>query len=485
MSLSERVREFLSEPHPDKPGRSIVGGDESLVVAVSGGPDSLTLLHILAQGKVHPAEKLLVAHLDHGLRPGSAGEGEHVRETTRAFGIHCIVERRDVRALATAQGLTLEEAGRQARYEFLASVARTEGASTILTGHTADDQVETVLMNLLRGAGPRGLRGMLPLCPLPGNVDLTLARPLLTTTREEIEAYCRENQLDVIQDESNQDTAFFRNWVRLELLPSIDQRAPGVKRRLLNMSSIVAADYEALDDLTSKAWSSLLIESGTGWQKLDLRAWRALPLSMRRNTLRRALSLLRDDLRDVGFRTIELAREMAEDGQVGTEAILPGAVCLTVGYDDILLTGLNVIKPPLDLPQLPDAEPLPIQVPGRIQLEGGWAISAEISDEVDVDTVLDNQDPWQAFVALKEPIELWIRPVHPGESFQPLGLDGRSAEVREVMINRKIPSAARDRWPVVANDEHLIWLVGHHLDNRSRITGQTIRKIKLVASREE
>jgi tRNA(Ile)-lysidine synthetase-like protein len=176
---------------------------------------------------------------------------------------------------------------------------------------------------------------------------------------------------------------------------------------------------------------------------------------------------------------------MAEDGQVGTEAILPGAVCLTVGYDDILLTGLNVNKPPLDLPQLPVAEPLPIPVPGRIKLEGGWAISAEISDEIDVDTVLDNQDPWQAFVALKEPFVLWVRPVHPGESFQPLGLEGRSAEVREVMINRKIPSAARDRWPVVANDDHLIWLVGHHLDNRSRITEQTIRKIKLVASREE
>ncbi|MGB3716411.1 MAG: tRNA lysidine(34) synthetase TilS [Candidatus Promineifilaceae bacterium] len=483
MSLPDRVREFLSNPHPGEPARPLLGEEDRLIVAVSGGSDSLALLHLLADQNLHPAANLLVVHLDHGLRPTSAEDAAYVRDRAQTLGVRCITDRQDVRAKALSEGMTLEEAGRKARYAFLAMVAKTEGAPVVATGHTADDQAETILMNLLRGSGPRGLRGILPVGNLPGSNDILLARPLLTTTRQEIETYCAAHDLSPIEDKTNLDPAYYRNWIRLELLPKIDERLPGVKERLRQTAEIVTADYELLDGILGDTWSFLVIDSGPGWLRLDLSVWRVLPTSLRRSTLRKAVSLARSDEADIGFRTIELARKVAQSGGVGSEATLPDGVRLTVGYDDLLIAGQGVRAPAVDLPQLPSGAHTILPVPGSVALTGNWVLGAKVIDQIELSEVFGNIDPWRAFISLPEPAELVVRPANEGERFQPLGLDGHSASVQDVMVNRKISSASRSRWPVVASPDHLVWLAGHQVDHRARVTDGRGAVIQLSVER--
>jgi tRNA(Ile)-lysidine synthase len=475
MKLEQRLATFFHEaasagaPPP-------VEATTRLVVAVSGGADSLALLHLLTHSSLHPQKNIVAAHLDHALRPSSAAEAEQVAQWATGWGVSCRLGRVEVGALAAGAGLSLEAAARQARYQFLAGVAAAEGASAVLTGHTADDQAETVLMRLIRGTGVMGLGAMRPVSPLPGGPGLTLLRPLLTTSRAEILKYCRAHDLQPIEDESNADPAFFRNRIRHELLPYLATFNPQIKERLRSLAAIVAADRELLEGLAAKVWPTLRPGSGPGWLALDRPAWLELPLSQRRATLQRALAELAATGEEIGFLTLEQARQVAERGQTGAESHLPAALLLTVGYGRLYLSAGPL---PLDQwPQLPAAEAYPLVVPGHLPLAAGWRLEARAVTDVGPLAITANEDPLQAFLDASA-APLTVRPRNAGERFQPLGMAGASAALKEVMINRKIPAAARPLWPIVATPDHLAWLAGHTLDERVRVMPATSQLIHL------
>jgi len=386
---------------------------ETLVVGVSGGPDSAALLHALRQ--LLPPTALIVAHFDHGLRPGSAGEAEQV--AMMAGGLRFRAGRADVAAQARAGRLSLEEAGRVARYDFLAGVARAERAKAVAVGHNADDQAETILMHVLRGSGTAGLRGMTTATPLPGHADLWLWRPLLAITRQEIEAYCREHQLAVINDPTNSDQTYLRNRLRHDLLPALERANPRLRDRLREMAQVVAADEELA---------------------------------------------------------------VAETGHTGARAALPGGLTLFVGYDSLLLAG-ELLPAVGEYPQLLSAEPVPLPVPGALDLAGGWRITAEWA-VADLFTITANDDSWTASIAATAATELHVRGRREGEWLRPLGLEGET-RLKEIMINRKIPAHARALWPVVANHEHAVWLPGHVLDDRAQVMSDDGRVVRLWCRR--
>ena len=212
--------------------------DRPLVVGVSGGPDSLALLHILQQ---QGSELLIVAHLDHGLRADSKTDAADLAELVGSWGLPFHGRRVDVAALAESRGWSVEEAGRNARYLFLAEVARLAHTDQIAVGHNADDQAETILLHLLRGSGLGGLRGMSPAGSVPGAPEMTLLRPLLTITRAEIEAYCARHGLQPALDHSNLDTTYLRNRLRHELLPQLASHNLQIARHLRQMGLIAGA----------------------------------------------------------------------------------------------------------------------------------------------------------------------------------------------------------------------------------------------------
>jgi len=464
--LHQKVRTFLE---------AVWQPETQLVVAVSGGPDSLAMLHLL--WRCLGADHLAAAHLNHGWRQTAVSEAEVVRQTAVSWGIPCRIGVEDVPALARQEGWSLEEAGRIARYRFFADVAREVGAAAVAVGHNADDQVETILMRLLRGTGLRGLAGMSAAAPLPGAPDLQVIRPLLTTTRSEIETYCRENGLEPVYDPSNLDATFFRNRVRHELLPLLADYNPQIRERLRQMAVSVAADEAFLQEQTAAAWASVLVERGTDWLTLDRRQWQALSASLKLRLLRRAVAALRPSA-EISFTPIQRAFDLAQRNQSSLKADLPGGVTLLIEPDALHFT-LAEAALPAHLPQMADEQPVPLPVPGEARLPNGWRITAQQVATPLLATVSQNREPWLAYLAAPDLSALQIRPRRPGERIQPLCLRGRSTKLKEVMGDRKIPARLRPLWPLVVVGERPLWLVGHILDERARVTETSASVIQI------
>ena len=272
-----------------------------VVTAFSGGPDSLCLLRLLADLAPARGWRLVAAHLDHGLRPESGAEVAVARELAAACGVPLRADRADVAALAARRGWSIEEAARVARYEFLARMAREEGAAPVATGHTQDDQAETLLLRLERGAGLTGLAAMRSRTELPPTVwggspdlpPLVVVRPLLGVSRRAIEAELAERGLMPLRDPSNADPIHARNRVRHELLPAWESIAPGVAERLARAASLLAEDEAYLQAETERIWATLDPRTkGNVAVSISRPAFLAQPLALRRRLLRHALSLI-------------------------------------------------------------------------------------------------------------------------------------------------------------------------------------------------
>jgi len=456
----------------------LAGSVGPLVVGVSGGPDSLALLDSLAQ--LLPAERLVVAHLDHGLRPSAAAEAALVAAAAARRGLRHVSGRADVPALAREAGLSLETAARVARYDFLAEVARAEKAAAVVAGHNADDQAETILMHLLRGAGAGGLRGMAVAAPLPGHADLWLLRPLLGIDRAAIEAYCRDAGLEPAADASNRDPAFTRNRLRHELLPALSAHAPRIAQRLRETGAILAAEDDLLSALEDDAWRAIASRMPAG-VALGRAAWREQPLALRRRLLRRAVAAVADTPVELSFRSIEAARRPAEGPASGGRVALPGGVVMAVGYETLDF-GRGPATTSDAWPQLTAGAAVPLPVPGVAALASGWRLLAEPLLSPDLEAIRANADPWAATIALERPQPLFVRPRLPGEHIRPLGLGGTTT-LKKLMIDRKIPAVARARWPVVATAEQPVWLSGHVLDDRARVRPDSTTVVRLRLER--
>lgn len=513
-TVLDRVRRTITQHHLLAPG-------ETVVIGVSGGPDSLCLLHLLCQLRDEYDLALHVAHLHHGLRGAEAdADAEFVRTLAADWGLSCTVECADVPALARERRLAVEEAARRARYAFLSRVAGSTGARTIAVGHNADDQAETVLMHWLRGSGLAGLRGMIPRIPLsdyllldsaPAGVasaDLALIRPLLEVTRAEIEAYCRFYGLEPRFDRSNLDTTYFRNWLRHEVLPLLARHNPNVREVIRRSARVIADDYALLRSLLEDTWPQVVLESplppeaaaarvgrepslpregriepvlggpaeGGGWTGrtvFDLAAWRALPTSLQRSTLREAIHRLRRSLRNISFLHVEHALLVARDGTTGDQATLPCNLMLTVGYDRFTIADAEVGELLPDWPLLARAAtPLEVRVPGETLLPGcDWLLTSAVVSRPDLPLDWEaNTDPWRAYldigVVSAAPV---LRTRRAGDRFQPLGMEGHTVRLADFLTNQKVPRAARDRLPLLAAGGEILWVCGWRVDERASV----------------
>ena len=493
----------------------------TIVVGVSGGGDSLCLLHVLNRLRPEFKWSLHVAHLNHCLRGTEADEDMiFVALLAMDWGLPCTIEVADVETIARQRRLSLEETARQVRYSFLAKVARLVNATAVAAGHHADDQSETVLMHLLRGTGLAGLRGMLPSVDLESlnrhpkeasspspTAHLRLVRPLLSVSRAEIDDYCRSHNLSPRFDRSNLELTYFRNRLRRQLLPLLETYNPNIKALLHQTATIAAADHELLTFVRDEVWAREVREERKNRISFDLLGWRALPLALQRATLRQAAYRLRPGLRDLDFVHIQQAVDVATNGSTGAQAILPQGLCLTVGYQTLRLAIADERPPVPDWPLLWHDGPMPVAVPGQTTLPDNQIHPAQHSPKYDVrgagsiskwwleagpwtgeiETVLTNSDRWTAYLDADQlGHHLTLRRRRPGDHFQPLGMGGQNVEVTDLMINAKIPRQWRNYIPLLVYDrpggtdeEEIAWLVGWRIDERVKITDRTRRIIRL------
>lgn len=486
MPILKQVRSTILDHHLFSKG-------ETVVVGVSGGPDSLTLLHILRDLSKELGIELHVAHLNHKLRGASSdADASFVAGTARAWGLPATTKAQQVSEYSKEKHLSLEEAARIIRYKFLAEVARTVGARAVAVGHHGDDQVETILMHLLRGAGLAGLRGMTYLSPFPyvGEDDsaeaptIQLVRPLLDVQRAEIEAYCRANGLLPQVDASNSDTHIFRNRLRIEVLPYLERINPNLRQVIRHGAHALSDDYDYLNGMAREAFSNVMIPEGGAAPAhnlaryvFDRERWRALPPSLQRGTLREAVKRLRRGLRNINWTHIEDARRVALEKGVGSEATLPTGLAVVVGYGEITIG--ETVKLP-DIPLVHDSE-LRLKVGESRELpDSGWQVRVEESRNSGGSTQLGfiHRDTWTAeFDADKVRGSLSLRVRRPGERFEPKGLGGHHKSLHEYMIEEKIPRQVRDLLPILADDEKVLWVCGYRIDRRAKVNDRTERII--------
>ena len=462
--------------------------NDTVVLGVSGGPDSLCMFHVLRQLAEEYDVKLHVAHLNHGIRGQEADDdADFVSELCESYDVPCTVERVDVPALASQWGMALEEAARQIRYVFLGSLVRSLGGKTVAVAHNADDQVETVLMHFLRGSGLAGLRGMRPLSwleelRLVGEPDKTppestdrirLVRPLLEVPREEIEAYCRDHDLRPRFDRSNLDQTYLRNRLRHELVPLLETYNPNVRSLVRRTSKVIAADYDLVRGLLNHTWPKVVRDESEEAIIFDLAVFRLLPLGLRRSFVREGIHRLRSSLRNINWVHVEDALQVIDTGRAGAMATLPQGLSLTVGYTEIVLASEGYEHSHEDWPRI--RGPLTLPIPGGAYIpDGRWTVTTRIvRRQILPDDWPQNPDPYLAYLDAERAITpLILRPRQEGDYFVPLGLNHRQ-KLSDFMINAKIPRGERATVPLLISGSKITWVVGWRVDARFAVTSDT------------
>ncbi len=464
LTTGQRVLNFIREKRLIYPG-------QKLVVAVSGGPDSVCMLDILARLCGELGIELHIAHLNHQLRDAeSDADARYVTELAKRLDIPATVESRDVNAYRKEHRLSPEEAAREVRYAFLAYVAGNVGADVIAVGHTADDQVETILMHLIRGSGTRGLRGLLPEARLQsGKESFIVIRPLLEISRADTVNYCTDNKLNPREDASNASLVPLRNRIRHELLPLLKEYNPNIAESLLRNARIAGDDLAYLDAEAARLRKNI-IKNQRDTIIFDRQPFSALTASMQRHLLRTAVESLLGNLKDVEAAHIEEIINVL-DKSAGKKTILPGGLTFVIERDRYLLGANPAALSPY--PFLPDETRL--KIPGKTAIPG-WDI---ITDFTTAPATFDENDEFSAYIDSGiVGDELTVRRRRPGDRFQPLGM-AQPKKLNVFMIDAGIPRAWRTRVPLVCTKEHIIWVVGQRIDERARVTANTRRVLRL------
>lgn len=452
-SFTTHISSFIRAQNLIHPG-------DLIVAAISGGPDSLAMLHALVTLRATLGHSIHVVHLDHLLRGAeSAAEAQFVAQIAEQWGLPATIEAHDVAILARTQRLNVYAAGRAARYQFFGRVAIALGAQAVAVAHTANDQAETLLMHLLRGAGSAGLSGMQPLVAWhqwqtyaaavfgaaagAGQYAPALIRPLLTTTRPAIEAYCREQGLPARYDPANEDTTHTRSRIRHDLLPQLIEYNPRIIEALCRTADTLAAEHDLVEQALDACWPQLARLRLAGID-LDRGVWRELHPALQRAALRRAYAALGGQA-TVGLADLERAMVGAAAG-VGRVIELPGGLALTVGYQALTIGEVQASGPQL----LGEIELLTI--PGELALQHGWRALAGVQQPGAA------AGPWSIQIAQAEITEpLALRRRRPGDRI--VGRRG-SRSIQDVMVDAKLPRGLRDAWPILVAGERILWVAG-------------------------
>ncbi len=453
-----------------------------LVIGVSGGADSLCLLDCLSR----LGFSLIVAHFDHHLRANSAEDAQLVRDQADRIGAPFFLGEAHVADWAAQHKASIEEAARILRYRFLFDLAEREHAQAVAVGHTADDQVETVLMHLLRGSGGEGLKGMTFSSRAPQwHATLPLARPLLHTWRAETLLYCQENKLPYASDVSNADIIYRRNRIRLELIPFLESYNPQIKSSLWRTADVLAAEQTWMDEMALAAWKECRVDNAPAGQVgLRKMTFQGFAIGLRRRLIRLAVRELRSEVRNLDFEDVERALHFFEQpsrsGQINWTFGLQWMLGALPGKSDPVFWLVDSLRqPPPDYPRWHE-ETCPLMIPGQVLIENGYTLSFSEESLPDQRQLAD-ASAWEAWLDADTVAQhgLNLRHAHPGDVFQPLGLAGHSQKLSDFWINVKRSRAARQLWPLVCCAEQIAWIPGFRLAHPFRVTGSTRRVIHL------
>lgn len=446
---------------------------KTVLVGVSGGADSLCLLDVLWLLNF----PIIVAHYNHQLQPEADLAAEKVARIASKLNLKFVQDTGEINKFAEEGGFTLEEAARIMRYQFLFEEAERNEVQAVVVGHNADDQVETFLMHMLRGSGLKGLTGMsFRSLPSSWSEEIPLVRPLLGVWRDEILLYLEERNLNPVVDPSNQDMVFFRNRIRHQLVPSLEEYNPQVRRLIWNTVYVLQEDYAVLEDIILDAWQDCIIEKGIGYVGIDRHILKSKPIGIQRHILRRAMASSSADLRDIDFELTDRAINFLSTPPKSGKCELTKTIKLLLEGRYFWVFSKEASLPDSAWPQLYGNTMLVLKVPGELNLNDDWVVKADYMpyDHSLQAQVFSNENPFQVFIdANKIQFQVLVRNRQPGDRIKPLGMEGHSMKLAHFMINVKIPERARENWPLICDSEEILWVPGYRSSHYSRVSEDT------------
>jgi len=447
--------------------RLLEKGDR-LIVGVSAGVDSMVLVHLLNTCREAFDLSLVVAHVNHGFRPQeSEREAELVQKESARLHLPFEYGQFNVREFQKLRGLSPQDAARKVRFHFFDDLLHKHHAQKIALGHNADDQVETVLLRLLRGAGLRGLKGILPI--REGKV----IRPLLEVWREEIDSFASEKSVPFLSDSSNLKNDYLRNRIRLSLIPLIEREyQPNFKETLLRTSTILREEDDYLEEGSEEAYQKVVHEAK---DTLSFRWSEYQPLhrAIQWRLIRKIVKRVRDTgavMEDgVEADVLNLFQKLRQPTPSFLLELEPG-FWAEKRYDVVLL-GKRVVK---------SSSPFEVDLlsPGRTFIE---EIGKEVViEEMDRDQLKDYGGPLSTalmdYESLRFPLK--VRNFRPGDRFSPLGVRG-TQKLKDFFIDHKVPKFERSSVPLLISEEEIAWVVGYRIDERVKVTEKTKRVLKV------
>jgi tRNA(Ile)-lysidine synthase len=456
---------------------------DSVLTGVSGGPDSVALLHILVHLAPEWELTIGIAHLNHSLRGAESDrDADFVAELAASLNLPCYSEAIHIRNDPALRKLSLEAAARQVRYDFFDRISRRNGYHKIAIGHHRDDNAELMLMFLFRGSGPLGFSGIPPVR------EGKFVRPLISIGRNELVAFLDENEITYQVDKSNRDMRFLRNRIRHETIPYIQACCnPGIIETLNRFSEIVRSEDEWMNEIIQPICDKLLVSAGQHQLELAISALTALPEAVMRRVIRTAIVRIKGNLLRISFSHIEAVRELAERQQYPALLMLPDGIRIQRNknlltfcqMEDALRSSRREIRrAPLSFFYSVSGPVAAAAV--TISETGAQLIFSEIPirsgrmEELSEKIALLDLD--------KLEFPLILRNIRPGDRFSPLGVAG-TQKIQKYFIDHKIDRTERQQCPVLLSGNEIVWLAGHRISNRFKITPSTRRVLRIEIRR--
>ncbi|MFZ3048994.1 MAG: tRNA lysidine(34) synthetase TilS [Desulfatirhabdiaceae bacterium] len=455
---------------------------DSILIGVSGGPDSVALMHILLYVSSTRRWRIGVAHLDHGLRPGVCeADARFVESMCRNLNLPCYSDQADVKQFRRQHHLSMEEAARILRYRFFYQTAAAHGFNRIALGHHADDNAELVLMNVFRGSGMTGVSGI----PSTRN---QIVRPLIRVRRTELIRFLEENHLPFVTDASNFDVRYTRNRIRQTILPLLESAInPNIVDTLNRFSDIMRQENDWIETLICDQLASCKTGQGSGYIRVPALAIRSLHPAAGRRIIRQAIHHVKGNLRKISFSHIEAILHMISASAIPGVIHLPDQITAIYSKDDLCIEKQDGPLRNQFLRQVHSGigYHYEIQIPADnssattdIVEIGGRLVSSEISPK-DV-AEMDFMSASSAFLDMESLVfPLTVRHIMPGDRFKPQGTSGFQ-KIKKFFIDHKIDPQKRKVCPVVISNNRIVWVCGHRIDEDFKLGPTTRRILKMT-----
>ena len=442
----------------------LIEENDHIVVGVSGGPDSMALLYCLLEARKTIPFSIHIAHVNHGVRGEEARSDQlFVERISKELGLPYYTINVNMIEYGKERGITAEEAGRELRYGFFRDILERHGRGKIAVAHNMNDQAETLLMRIMRGTGPDGLKGM-------DYKSDDIIRPILGIDRKEIEDYIRQKGIETVLDKTNLQPIYSRNKVRLELIPYIEENFnPNIVTTLWRMSRIFSLDLNFLEEHTKIKFKNMLKSHDKNSIILHGDKFLVEDRSIQQRIIRNTILELNKSLQGISEGQIAGAVNLVNNLETGKEFHLSNDIILRINYDEI------IIEKSREREKI--AYSYDIDVPGSIILENGYCLETKIFTK-DNDFVMEKTKNVKYFDYDKVEGNIRIRNRRDGDRFIPFGMKG-SKKLKDYFIDEKVPRDLRDRIPLVVDNENIMWVVGYRISELYKITQDTKRILSI------